>query len=70
MAELVAIRIDNSEYRDFYPTVDLMISAAERLEAFEAVFNTPTEMHAYLKRVAPERRPGTGLIPRMSSMEP
>ena len=58
LAELVAVRIDNSEYRDFFPTPDLMIEAVEKLDAYEAMFNTPADMKAYLKHTAPERMPG------------
>ena len=55
--ELVAVRIDNSEYRDFFPTPDLMIAAVEKLDAYEALFNTPADLKEYLKRIAPERMP-------------
>ena len=59
MEELVAIRIDNAEYRDYFPTVALMIAAAERLDAYEDVFESPKHMQEYLKRLAPERRPAS-----------
>ena len=57
MEELEAIRTDNAEYRDYFPTVALMIAAVERLDAYEHIFESPKHMHEYLKRVAPERRP-------------
>ena len=60
LEELVAVRMDNSEYRDYYPTPELMVAAAERLDAFEAAFNSPAEVQAYLKRIAREHVPGVG----------
>ena len=59
MEELEAIRTDNVEYRDYFPTVALMIAAVERLDAFEDVFESPKHMQEYLKRLAPERRPAS-----------
>ena len=49
MAELTAVKIDNSEYRDYFPTVDEMIEAVECLDAYREVFATPASMHAYLR---------------------
>ena len=60
LEELVAVRTDNSEYRDYYPTPELMVAAVERLDAFEAAFNSPAEVQAYLKRIAREQAPGVG----------
>ena len=57
LAELVAVRIDNIEYRDYFPTPELMIEAVEKLDAYEALFNTPADLTEYLKRIAPERMP-------------
>ena len=57
MEELEAIRTDNVEYRDFFPTVALMIAAVERLDAYEGVFKSPEHMHEHLRRLAPELRP-------------
>ena len=57
LAELVAVRIDNIEYRDYFPTPEMMIEAVEKLDAYESVFNTPADMKAYLEHTAPERMP-------------
>ena len=50
VAQLAAVRIDNSEYRDFFPTVDGMIKAVELLDTYQDVFPTPAHMHAYIKK--------------------
>ena len=53
--------MDNSEYRDYYPTPELMVAAVERLDAFEAAFNSPAEVQAYpKKKIAREHVSGVG----------
>ena len=41
-----------SEYRDFFPTPEIMIKAVERLDAHEDIFESPAAMRAIVEQVS------------------
>ena len=38
-----------SEYRDYFPTPEKMVTAIERLDAYEELFESPAAMHTFVK---------------------
>ena len=40
-----------SEYRDYFATPEIMIKAAERLDAYEEIFESPAAMPTFQVRV-------------------
>ena len=53
VVHLAAATLDNSEYRDYFPTVKGMIDAVECLDAYQDVFPTLADMHAYIQKHGP-----------------
>ena len=49
LEELTAVKNDNIEYRDYFPTPEEMVQAVTDLDAYEEVFGSVLNMQAYMR---------------------